>query len=259
MAQTNKTALTLEVLQALGVTMAESFLKADSVASKSKRSILLASAKAHSNDDTHVKAILEGYAQGFAAKGMSDSTIRVRKTEAKAVYDAVAKTLVTGENLKALEKFEGEYNDFIAEARKLRGAKERTSTERNRNPKLTTKQYDTIEEGMSKATPNQLEEIATQAVINIHKTANASLAGFQSLLLIQATAAQMIKNEQVEAVFKDVAEKIVDLTATVIKQAREAAEMARMTPLQPIATQNDDVVLASLDKATEVDGEKIAA
>jgi hypothetical protein len=258
---TNKQVLTLEVLTALGVTMANAFFDADKVATQSKRKVLLASAKAHAHDDTHVKAILDGYKQGFINHGMSDSSATVRRSEAKAVFEAVAKTIPSGANLKSLEKFEGEYNAFIEKARELRGVKERTSTERARSPKLTTKQYDTIEEGMEKATPKQLEEIATQAVINIHKTANASLAGFQSLLLIQATAAQMIKNEQVEQLFKDVAEQIVDLTATVIKQAREANEAAnlamRNNPV--IATQSDDVVLASLDKVTEVEGEKLAA
>lgn len=232
MAQTQRTIkpLTIEDLHVIGFNAAEAFLKADVMASKTKRQTLLKLAKHHAGDEKQISAILDGYADGFAKAGMTDGTVRARKAEAKAVFDAIAKSGVTGDILKQLEAFDGHYNEFITLARDLRNDKANNGTGQNPperiKTKLTVRQYDSVENNLKSADANQLEMIAEQAVVNISKNTAPELAGLQSFRLIRATCTQIINNKQIEKPFRDAASKIDAMAGEIIERAQKAAEIA---------------------------------
>jgi hypothetical protein len=220
--------MTKQGLIQLGVGLAVMFFDAEKKADDTKRVSLMKLAKAHSHNPESVTAILEGYATKLAELGYSDSIIKVRKSEAKAVFDAVGKTEVSEFNTKALEKFEGNYNAFIDLARQLRGVKERTSGERTRTKtSLTAKQEQVMETNLGKASVSQLVDIGETVVTSINKNATPQLAGFQTLLLIQASATQLLNNKKVEKFFHNAAKAILEVVEPAIEQAGKAMSEAK--------------------------------
>lgn len=217
---------TKEQLITVGVELAQKMAKADIGASNTKRKLLLDCAEKYSEDDSAIAAILEGIAQYHVDAKHTDSTVRKAKSEAKAVFDAVSKTLVSDDNLKALREMTGDFNSFITAARHLRGVREHASSSRERAPTLTAKQQDSIEEGLDKANVQQIGEVAQYAIQKLHSGTVAPLAGVQSLLLIQSIAGAMLKNEHIEQPIKEAAQRILDEAARCMEAARKSAEMA---------------------------------
>jgi hypothetical protein len=226
--QQKKQTVTKDMLIGLGIGLAEAFYNAEVKADETKRNSLMKLAKTHSHNPESVTAILEGYATKLSELGYTDSTIKVRKAEAKAVFDAVGKTEVSEFNTKALEKFEGHYNEFIDLARQLRGAKERTSGERTRTKtSLTAKQEQAMETNLGKASVTQLVDIGETVVTSINKNATPQLAGFQTLLLIQASATQLLNNKKVEQFFHNAAKAVLEVVEPAIEQAGKAMSEAK--------------------------------
>jgi len=221
--QTQPKGMTKAELEKLGASIAHDFIKAIVTAEATQKDIILKAAEAHAKNPEHVVAILTGYENGLKSEGVSDSIVRVRKAEFKAVFDAVAKTEASEFNLKTLRNVKG-YHNLIAKARELRGNKTRASSEKPRKAaeKLTDKQYEKLEETVSKASVSQLMDFADTAINKVHKDAPAELAGYQSLLLIQMAAGQVLKNEKVEDFFKKTAEAVLKIVEPAISQAQEA-------------------------------------
>jgi hypothetical protein len=222
---------TLEQAHSLGLNSASKMMQADSTAAKTKRQVLIAAAKKVAADEQLTKKFLEGFAEAYANAGATDATVRNRKSNAKNVIAAVAATLVSGENLKKLEEFDGHYNDFIALAAELKqgntGKQNKGQGERTRKPaeKITANQQDQAETLLEKASAQQTGELVVHAVQTLAKKASPVIAGFQSFLAIQAICSQMLKMD-LEPVFMDAVKKIDADVQKVIKQAREAAETA---------------------------------
>lgn len=221
------TGITKDALMVIGADLASKFNDADSKASETKRKALLVVAKKHAGDKTHIPAILEGYANRYAELGMSDSIIKVRKAEAKAVFDAVAKSEVSSENLDKLEAFEGGYNEFISLARKLKGEVKRDNQQGRTRTKteLTGSQYESTETRITEASPVQVVELAETGIKSMFKLAAPELAGYQTLLLIQSAATALAETDGVEEPFKQAAEKILAITEKSIEQAQKARKI----------------------------------
>ena len=81
---------------------------------------------------------LDGFAQGLTELHVKDSVIRARKSEAKAVIDAYAKTITEKlDDARArMVTFSGTYHEFITLAREIRGK----TTNRASGEKSTVKQ-----------------------------------------------------------------------------------------------------------------------
>lgn len=221
----------------MGINTAAQFVTADVKASQTKRQILIKAAGKVAHDDALIKQFLTGYEEGFVNAGQSEQTAAQRKTEAKAVILAFAATLVSGENAAKLEKFEGHYNEFISLARELKGKQNKGNNERRREPKLTAIQQDKVQDGIDKATPQQIIEITDSAVRSLVKNAPPTLAGFNSLIMIQQACTALLKNEAIEPIFKDAAKQIDAIVGKVIDQARKAQEAAAEAgKKQPLTT-----------------------
>lgn len=230
MATTNRIAkaLTIEDLHMIGKDCASAIMKAEEQADKVKKTTLLKIARSYAHDDAQTKAILEGYAEQFKDAGASDSTVKARKSEFKSVFDAVAKHLVSDPKAEKLESVTGTYHDFIKACRELRdeGNTSRAPQDARIKTKLTVRQYDMVENNLEHADAVQLTDIASQAVVNIHKNVPAELAGLQSFRVIQAVCTQLLHSKNLEPVFKEAAKQIDNIAANVIERAKEAAEIA---------------------------------
>ena len=101
-----------KALRLKGVKVAEGFLGAELKLGNTKRE-LLSKAYADIKSDDELTEFLEGFAEGFKAKGQSDNTVAVRKSEAKMIYKASRK------NPEAFKNLGGEWNNFVTECRKL--------------------------------------------------------------------------------------------------------------------------------------------
>lgn len=251
-----KIVLTEAVLIGIGVAMAEAFCKAEANASKIARDVIMSAALTHAGDVTNSKAVLKGYQDGFINLGMSEGTAKTRKAEANAVFEAVAMTEVSEANIKKLEEFEGSYHAFITLARELRGVKQRSSGTRNSNKsKLTDSQYDKVETALDKADPIQLGYIAEQSLVNLHKKAPASLAGFQSLILMQQAANSLIKSPDVEEFFKRIGEEVLTIVEPAIAQVKEAQAKSQ----EVAAIGQGNAAMATETKEIAPEGEALAA
>lgn len=234
-------AKTKEELQSVGYNLAAQMYNAEVVMNQTKRERIMSVVKQYHDADA-ITAILEGYTKFYIDKGAKQRSADNRKTELKAVFEAVAKTEVTGDNLKKLEAFEGEYNAFIAFARELKGKVTRAGGGAGRVKKELTKvQQGKIHEQLSDANENQLIAIAKDAVTNIwakvprnkeQAPEKATLAGKQTLLVIQANALALQKNDKADEFFHDIAGKILDIVVPAIEQIEaneaKAAEIATM-------------------------------
>lgn len=208
-----------------GKKAAESFLKADVSASQTKRQVIMAMAMRHAGDVAQTKLVLQGYQEGFIANGQTESTAKVRKAEANAVFKALAHTEVSETNQAKLNEADSiGYNDWIALARKLAGNAERSSStkERKAPAEMTVSQYDKVEENLGKASVNQLNAVATQVVKDIHKKAPAPLAGYNTLLLLQAAALSLENNDQLDEFFIRIGKEVNAIVSPAIEQVKAA-------------------------------------
>lgn len=219
-----------------GKKAAESFLKADLSSAQTKRQVIMAMAKRHAGNIAESKLVLQGYMDGFVANGQSESTAKVRKAEANAVFKALAHTEVTETNEAKLNAADSiGYNEWIALARELAGKAERSSStkERKAPAEMTTSQYDKVEQNLAKASVNQLNAVAEQAVKDIHKKAPAPLAGFNTLLLLQSASVSLTKNDQLDEFFSKVGEQVLAIVGPAIDQVKAA--QAKSTEVEQAA------------------------
>lgn len=237
-----------QYLQTFGYEMAEQMEDADSVAANTKRNILLNAASTYSQKE-QVDAILDGFAQYHKEQGANERQISVRRSEAKAVFDAVAKTEISGANLAELENVTGGYHAFIDTARRLRDAgKVITTPKAPRARTITPKQVEHIGETMQSGSPEQLTSIAQMALREIHlqvppNTAEtpkkAELAGKQTLLVIQAAAVALGNNRSADAFFHNVASEVLAIVSKALEQLQKAeqgaADVAQMAEGEKLA------------------------
>jgi hypothetical protein len=198
----------------------------DKAAQAMQKAIIVAAQDvAAANDDGIVKAVLTGFETFYKDKGLAGAT--ARKSEVKAVFDAVLKTEVSETNLKQLQEFKGGYQEFIELARKLRGVNERAP----KTPKLglTNGQLDKVELQVEKATPAQLEIIAETAVQQIVKqpqNATANLVGLQSLRIIESVCQQALASDRVEPAIQKVLQDVFSLVHPEIAKLQEVNQQA---------------------------------
>ena len=211
-----------EKMALIGATLANEWVKSDTIANKTKRELLTTCAKTHSKNVEGIKHLLDGYANKFLALGYSDSIVRVRKSEANTVFKAYAMTTITNDNQNALEAFDGNYNDFIALARTL--IKSDVTKEpkiSNRLPKVTEHQEQFIHDKMTSATIYQLTdfiETATKELNKPHDSETARLAERNQLALIVSICKQMAKNDTCEPIVKTCVESIMALVKPVLSK-----------------------------------------
>jgi hypothetical protein len=222
---TNKTP---EQLSAIGVALALAFVTSETQASVTKREALIECAVEATDKET-TKLILSSYAEELTKKGFKDSIIRVRKAEANAVFRAVN---ASAGNMKKLEKFDGNYNDFVAYARNLTPAvtnakPRKTDTEttkvikERRAVSLSEAAVLSVDKAIVKANPSQLSDIVDTASIQLQKVAPPKLASHQSLILINSIAHNILDNTYAEDYEKEVAQKIIDISQEAVDKLTE--------------------------------------
>jgi hypothetical protein len=201
---------------------------ADHKAGQTKRQLLIQVAEKYGARPDQAKVILEGLAKYHKDEGAEDSVIKVRKAEAKAVFDAANKRQITGVN--QMKEFNGGYHAFIEFCRDLRGRQEHTSTEgTQRAPKMTDKQQSAILEKIADGNDAQLVAIASESVKSILAgvpAEKASLAGKSTLLVIQRQAETLLNSAKVDAFFHTVAQSILDVVNPALEQLNKAEQDA---------------------------------
>lgn len=225
--------ITKDELIVIGTTCAVAFMDARMTAETTQQKLLLDIAKAHCEDEQHITNILDGFAKGLQDKGVTDSGVRTRKSEFKTVFLAVAQTRITKDAETKLDAFKGTYHEFIELCRELKGAKERTSTSRNRTKtELTAKQYAKVETQVENANAKQLAELADTTLTQIHKVASPELAGLQTLFVMQSAALSLLKNGKAEEFFKATAQQVLDIVEPAIEKAQAAMEESKQIQAQ---------------------------
>lgn len=200
----------IKKLNAAGYNLGKGLSEADGVAANTKRKLVLSLAKDY-HDKEQVAAILDGFAKYHADKGHGKGTVAKAKSEIKAVFEAVARTEVTGDNLTKLSSFVGEFNAWIQFARDLRDTGS-TPKERNHTPKpLTAKQQDAVEESLDKASDIQIIELADYASKKLHAIAKGDKAAMNYLRLIEIHAHALSVNESVDPFFHNLANDILSI------------------------------------------------
>jgi hypothetical protein len=211
-----------------GITLAEVFFKADSSANTSKRDAIL-NASVLASDKDKAKAILDSYVTQLKSHGYSDAIVRVRKSEANTVFKAFNATTISEANQTALKAFEGDYNGFIALARKLL-PKTETATAKPAKAKkleLTDKQESKSYELLERASAKQLADIVDTASVQINKLVAPKMAGRHSLILINSIASNALKIDALEEYERGVFQTLFNESDVAIKRLEQASKDAQ--------------------------------
>lgn len=226
--QTTKPTMTKDDYVNVGYDLAHSMVSAEKEMETTKRKLIMAVVKSYRMPE-QIEAILLGVAKFYTEQGATDGTIRVRKSEVKAVFDACNKTEVSEDNLKKLEAFDGGYNAWIDYARELRGVTAARNTQgRGAKTKLTEKQQAKLHETIADADNDQLVAISVDAVKNIiahvHKDEpqQAQLAGKQTLVALKAQAEALAKSDKFDKFFQNVGKQLLEVLVPALKQIAEA-------------------------------------
>jgi uncharacterized protein (DUF1778 family) len=211
-------------LTKVGITLAEVMLKADN----SKRTILIELASKYS-EKSQYDIILDSYAKSLTKAGMNENSVKVRKSEALAVFKAVSLTDITGNNAKTLNNVTGGYHVFIDTARTLAKDKTKAKPAPREVKELTENQAKVTSENLEKANISQLTALISEASNNVIKKA-PQLAGKNQLGLILAIANNMLSNKTIEKPILLVAQSIADQCMAMLDNiAKTQAELAKLS------------------------------
>lgn len=217
---------------AVGYDLAQHMVEAEQTMEQTKRNLIMGVVGSYRMPE-QVEAILFGVAKFYTDKGATDSTVRVRKSEVKAVFDAVAKTEVSEDNIQKLKDFVGGYNAWIDFARELRGKNSpRNTSGRGEKTQLTEKQQAKVHETIADANNEQLVTIATDAMKNIvahiHKEQpeQAQLAGKQTLIALKAQAELLAKSDKFDKFFQNVGKQLLEVLVPALDQIKQAEDEA---------------------------------
>lgn len=229
---------TIGTLTAMGKALAETFVKADNQASDTKKAALLKIASNHF-EKAKYEIVLTSYATTLTASGMSEATVKTRKSEALQVIKAVDKSEVSEANYNKLVEFKGHYNDFINLAREMVNAdKTKPTTKREvKIVKLTDKQATTASELIHNANTSQLEGLISEAVSQVNAKNSPQMAGLKQLTLISNIANNGMNNDAIEQPIKDALQAILAISEAqilAIQTAMQATEdaMNQVTQLE---------------------------
>lgn len=220
---------------ALGGVLAKALIGADNVAFNTKRETLLTMAKAHAGSVEATKHILEGLATEYIKQGFTESITKARKSEAKAVFDAVKVTLVTNDNFELLNAFVGGYHDFIAYARELRDANkpqdndgdESESKEAKLKP-LSDNQLQDVQDKLARLNVEQVLTFANQLTSQVPQYSdNQALTGLRQFSLIANITNAMMNNDQFDAYTLKLATSINELVMEGIGTITKALQDAK--------------------------------
>lgn len=222
----------INALTKQGQSLASVMLEIENKASTAKRSALMNVASLYYNK-AQTTILLDSYALALKGAGQNDSTIKVRKSEAKTIIDCVGLTEVTKEHEIALNAFEGGFHAFIAYARDLtsqemakKGIVTKPKAAKVESLELTEKQSDMINDLAEKASPQQ--------VITLVTNSTAKLDATKQLQLIASLLNNIIDNDSNEAklrIFATDTLKAVDVQLDSLyaneKQASDAVKMVQ--------------------------------
>jgi len=227
---------------ALGGLLAHALIGADNQAFNVKRDTLLSMAQAHSGDVDAVKHILEGVATKYISEGYTENIAKARKSEAKAVFEAVAKTLLTGDNVQLLKDFIGGYHDFIKYARELRDvgkeSKETTGEGEQTTKPLSDIQLADIQDKLKRLDVNQTIGFTNQLANQVPQYSdNQALTGLRQFGLIANITDAMLNNEHFDEytikLATELNSKVLEGIATITKalqDAQQATDAMEATP-----------------------------
>lgn len=217
-----------------GYALAKALAEADFKAGMTKRELLITTAEKYAIREDNAKGIIAGIVKYHTDEGHEKSTVAKAKSEAKTVFDAARRHEIAG--ITRMREMQGGYNEFITFCRTMRDegkpAPSRQSGKREKT-KLTEVQQAEVHARIGEASQEQLVAIATDAVKNVLTQASeptrASLAGKNTLLVIQAQATALAKSNKVEPFFRQVAEAILAVVHPALEQLAKVEEVARAT------------------------------
>lgn len=226
---------TLGTLTAMGKALAETFNKAETHASDTKKQALLKIASNHFEKSKY-EIVLTSYADTLKTFGMSEASVRTRKSEALQVIKAVDKSEISEANYQKLVAFKGDYNAFIAYAREMVNAdKTKPAVKREvKKVELTEKQAEHASELIHNANSSQLEGLISEAVSQVNAKNSPQMAGLKQLTLISNIANNGMNNEAIEQPIKDALQAILAISEAQIL-AINAAMQATNDAMQQVA------------------------
>jgi hypothetical protein len=152
----------------------------DSVA----KALLLQRAQEFASRPNHVQFYLDGFAQGLTELHVKDSVVRARKSEAKAVVDAYAKTVTEKlEDARAkLEQCAGTYHEFITLAREIRGkTTNRPTGSKSVKQRLTDNEQERALELIRSMTAGQASDAAKLVAAHLFSMTDGEMAVLRML------------------------------------------------------------------------------
>lgn len=233
--------LTVADFTALGGTLAHALFKADMNHTSSKREILIASASKYAGHVEAVKALLDGMATTYLGMGYTDGQVRARKSEAKAVYDAVALTQLSGANIALLNDFKGGYADFIGYARDLRDANKPEKVPSDKVPvdkPLTDLQLQDVEDKLKRLDVQQVIGFTKQLSNQVPQyTENQALTGLRQFDLIVNITSAMMNSDKLDDYTKHLAlsvnAQVLEGVATITKALQQASQVTENMEYNP--------------------------
>ena len=194
---------TVEQALMYGRKLAETLSGTKTDADRTMRLKVLEAAAEVSHDQALTKATLDGVKEFYIAKGVNPAVATARKSEIKAIFDAV---IADASNLAELQEYTGGWHEFIVRARGLRGTIATSKPRAPRKPGLTANQFGKVEEAIDKALPADLESIVQVASTKMIATPNTvvNLPGLQSLRAIRTICLAAARSETIEASVKKI-------------------------------------------------------
>ena len=223
----------------IGQALAHTFLTADLKADLQKKAALLKVVSEYGSNKGQVAIILEAYANEYKEAGYNDNVVKSRKSELNAVFKAVAGQDISQINLEKLQAHVGGYHAFIDFARSLHVTDKPVATKEVIKVKLTDNQLASVENNLDNANIPQLERVVNEAITRVNDKAAPELAGYSQIVLINSIANQMLKNDKLDKIMLDAADKWFKESNILInridsaKKATQAA-MAKATTAEAV-------------------------
>lgn len=208
-----KALTTQKELNQLGASIATSVTSMVNNYNATRINIVLETVAMYVNDVEKTKHILQGYYDGYVELLNNEAVARARKSEFKAVFDCVAKTMVTGENLKALQSCT-EYQAMVKLARQLRDVGKLPKESSNVIKPLNDNQVSQIENDILRANSKQVETITTKLVSTLSQFSDDdALTGIRQLRLINSIASNMLNVKGLDKATVKLADEITKLVS----------------------------------------------
>lgn len=194
--------------------------KSENELSESRKTTILGVVKTHKS---HADEVLEGYAKELTDSGLTDATVRNRKTELKTVFTVY--TQADTESLKAIERNTG-YHDWIKACRDFKRANATESTTKPATSKpLSDNQIGEMVEKIDRANVIQIEQFLNKSISKLNEpNADMDLLVNKQFTIIATICNNMMDNEHVETAYKTIAESILALAIEGIEKASVTQE-----------------------------------